>query len=54
MFANAEPSPEAEAKVKEALKLLDTFLENQVWAAGQYMTIADFALVVTVSTAEVK
>lgn len=53
MFFNAKPESEKEAKVHEALQWLDMFLQNQVWTAGQYMTIADFALVTTISTAEV-
>lgn len=52
MFANKKPDQEKAEKFEEALTWLNLYLENQVWAAGQYMTIADFSLVVTISTAE--
>ncbi|XP_059478457.1 uncharacterized protein LOC132198427 [Neocloeon triangulifer] len=39
-------------KVIEALEMLDKFLDGKLWAAGDTMTIADFALVASVSTAE--
>lgn len=47
------PDEAKAAKVEEALSWLNAFLHNQVWAAGQYMTIADIALVSSISTAEV-
>jgi len=40
-------------KLLEGIEMLNTFLEGQLWAAGDTMTIADFALVASVSTAEV-
>lgn len=40
-------------KLKEAFKLLDTFLEGKTWVAGDQLTIADFDIVTTVSSAEV-
>ncbi|KAL1122142.1 hypothetical protein AAG570_003547 [Ranatra chinensis] len=39
-------------KVEEAFSILNTFLEGHDWVAGDEMTIADFSIVVTVSTAE--
>lgn len=33
---------------------LDVFLKGQSWAAGPSMTIADFSIVTTVATAEVR
>jgi glutathione S-transferase len=49
-------SPEAEkvSKLDEAFEFLNTFLEGQDWLAGSHITIADFALVVTVSLTEVR
>jgi glutathione S-transferase len=48
--------PEAEklAKLDEAFEFLNKFLEGQDWLAGSHITIADFALVVTVSLTEVR
>jgi glutathione S-transferase len=40
-------------KALEGIDMLNTFLEGQLWAAGDTMTIADFALVASVSTADV-
>lgn len=39
--------------VDEAFSILNTYLDDQDWVAGENMTIADLALVATVSTAEV-
>lgn len=52
-FTGAYPEEAKSARVEEALSWLNAYLHNQVWVAGQYMTIADIALVTTVSTAEV-
>nr|XP_022909213.1 glutathione S-transferase 1-1-like [Onthophagus taurus] len=46
------PDKEKLGNFEEALGYLDEFLENQTWAAGSQLTIADFALISTVSTAE--
>jgi glutathione S-transferase len=40
-------------KVYEVFELLDKFLEGQDWLAGSNVTIADFAVLVTVSLTEV-
>lgn len=37
----------------EALGFLDKYLEDNAWAAGENMTLADFGLAVTVSQLEV-
>lgn len=52
-FFGQQPDESKLAKVEEALSWLNAYLHNQVWAAGQYMTIADISLVSTISTAEV-
>lgn len=41
-------------KATEGIEMLNTFLEGCLWAAGDTMTIADLALVASVSTAEVR
>jgi glutathione S-transferase len=48
-------SPDADklAKLDEAFEFLNKFLAGQEWLAGGNITIADFAVVVTVSLAEV-
>lgn len=53
MFEGAEPVPAQYTKLEEAYKIFDKFLEGQTWAAGDHLTIADLALVATVSSAEV-
>lgn len=53
VFSGQQPDEAKSAKLEEALSWLNAFLHNHVWVAGQYMTIADIALVTTVSTAEV-
>jgi glutathione S-transferase len=40
-------------KVYEAFEFLDKFLEGHDWLAGSNVTIADFAVLVTVSLTEV-
>lgn len=45
--------PEKKAKCEEALGYLNTILEGKQYAAGEYLTIADMALVATISTYEV-
>jgi glutathione S-transferase len=47
------PDPGTVTQVHEALELLNKFLEGQDWLAGSNVTIADFAVLVTVSFAEV-
>lgn len=48
----AKPDPENLAKIYDALVLLDQYLEGHFFAVGNRITIADFALVATVSTLE--
>ncbi|XP_076630711.1 glutathione S-transferase 1-1-like [Colletes latitarsis] len=45
--------PEKYAKLQSAFEVLDAFLEGQDYVTGRNMTIADLALVATVTTAEV-
>ena len=47
------PSAEDTAKFEEAFQLLDKFLEGQDWVAGNNITIADYALAISASFAEV-
>lgn len=52
MFGGAPADPAKMEKLEQAFEFLNTFLEGQTWAAGANMTIADLALVASVSTAE--
>ena len=49
---NQKPNPEALNKIHETLVLLEQYLEGHFFAIGNRVTIADFALVATVSTFE--
>jgi glutathione S-transferase len=40
-------------KLENAFSILDNFLEGQTWVAGNNITIADYAIVATVSSIEV-
>lgn len=53
MFGGAKPDPEKYSKLEEAYEFFNKYLEGQAWAAGDHLTIADFALVATVSSSEV-
>jgi glutathione S-transferase len=53
MFMEKIIDEELIKKALEGVELLNTFLEGHLWVAGDNMTIADFALVSSVSTAEV-
>jgi glutathione S-transferase len=53
IFEGAEPDPASYSKMELGFETLDKYLDDQAWAAGDHLTIADFALVATVSTAEV-
>lgn len=46
----APADPEKYQKIEEAIGFLNTFLDGHKYAAGEEITIADFALVATVST----
>ena len=47
-----KPNAEKLSKIHESLELLEQALEGHFFAVGNRITIADFALVVTVSTFE--
>ena len=53
IFEGAEPDPAKYSKLELGYQMLAKYLEDQAWAAGDHLTIADFALVATVSTSEV-
>lgn len=53
IFGGASYDPAKKAKIEEALKFLDIFLEGQEYAAGNELTLADLSLVATVSTLDV-
>lgn len=53
IFAKAPANPDNLKKIEDAFGFLDTFLDGQTYAAGDSLTLADIALVVTVSTFEV-
>lgn len=40
-------------KINDAMKFLDIFLEGQTYVAGDQLTVADLAIVATISTYEV-
>jgi len=46
-------SDDKEKKIHEALGFLDIFLGSSTWAAGNSLTVADIALVASISTFEV-
>nr|AIF73207.1 glutathione S-transferase D1A [Scaptomyza nr. nigrita Nevada] len=53
VFAKAPADPELYKKMEVAVEFLNTFLEGQTYAAGDSLTIADIALLATVSSFEV-
>lgn len=53
VFDGAEPDPAKYSKLELGYQILDKYLEDQAWAAGDQLTIADFSLVASVSTIEV-
>jgi glutathione S-transferase len=53
LFEGAEPDPANYSKLELGFETFDKYLEDQAWAAGDHLTIADFALVASVSTVEV-
>lgn len=53
MFGNASFDPAKLEKINEAFKFLDTFLAGTTFVAGNNLTLADLAIVVTVSTFDV-
>ncbi|XP_041988886.1 glutathione S-transferase 1-1-like [Aricia agestis] len=52
VFAGAPEDKEKLAKVEDALKILDIFLEGQKYVAGPNLTVADLSLVAGVSSME--
>lgn len=51
LFAGAtSTSQQARDAVVDSLKVIDKFLENSKWVAGNNLTIADFSLIPTIST----
>lgn len=52
IFGGANYDPAKLEKIKEAFKFLDSFLEGQQFAAGNQLTLADLALLSTVTTFE--
>nr|AUO28661.1 glutathione S-transferase delta [Lasioderma serricorne]QWV59551.1 glutathione S-transferase delta 1 [Lasioderma serricorne] len=52
MFTGAEYDPAKLTKIEEAFKFLDLFLQDQEFVAGNTLTVADLAVVATVSTYE--
>jgi len=53
IFAKAPADPEKYKKMEESYEFLNKFLENQDFVAGDNLTIADLAIIASVSTAEV-
>ncbi|XP_046967287.1 glutathione S-transferase 1-1-like [Vanessa cardui] len=52
IFGGAPADKDKLAKVEDALKLLDTFLEGQKYVAGPNLTVADLSIVAGVSSFE--
>ncbi|KAL0832359.1 hypothetical protein ABMA28_001791 [Loxostege sticticalis] len=50
MFEGAPPDPAKLKKIEDGLQILNTMLEGQHYAVGSELTLADLALVATVST----
>lgn len=50
IFEGAEPDPSKYSKLELGYQVLDRYLEDRSWAAGDHLTIADFSLVASVST----
>ncbi|XP_069700624.1 glutathione S-transferase D4-like isoform X1 [Periplaneta americana] len=51
--SGGKPDADNIAKINEALELLDKFLDGQQWVAGSDITIADYAIAVTLSVTSV-
>jgi len=52
ILTGASPDPALMEKLKDVYSILDVFLENSQYAAGNKLTVADLSMVATVSTAE--
>ena len=46
-------SEEKVSRVREAYAFLETFLDRHKWVAGDWVTIADFAIIATVTSLDV-
>ncbi|KAI9585055.1 hypothetical protein GQX74_006950 [Glossina fuscipes] len=53
IFSKAPADPEMHKKIETAFDFLNSFLQGQQYAAGDTLTVADIALLATVSTFEV-
>jgi len=53
IFTKAPANPDNLKKLEDAVGFLNVFLDNQTYAAGDNLTIADISLVATVSTLDV-
>nr|AFM57707.1 glutathione S-transferase D6 [Acyrthosiphon pisum] len=53
IFRGILKTAEVEDKIHEALNFLEEILEKSTWTAGNTITVADFALVASISTFEV-
>nr|ADR30117.1 glutathione S-transferase delta [Locusta migratoria]AEB91971.1 glutathione S-transferase delta 1 [Locusta migratoria] len=53
MFGGASYDPEKLKKLEEAYEFLNKFLEGSDWVAGNSITIADYTIMASVSTAEI-
>lgn len=53
IFQKRSRSEEALQKLKDVIKLLDGFLEESNFVAGDHLTIADISIIATMSTIEV-
>lgn len=54
LFMNQRIDDENLTMLEDAFNTFNIYLEEQDWAAGNQMTVADYSLVASVSTAEVQ
>lgn len=52
--AGKKPVPASAEALEGSFKILDTILEGNKWVAGDQLTIADFSIITTISTSEVR
>lgn len=50
LFRGETPSKEALRNLEEVLEHLDNFLENQIYVAGENLTVADISIITVIST----
>ncbi|XP_069700043.1 glutathione S-transferase 1-1-like [Periplaneta americana] len=53
LYRGSDGDPDQCKRFEDAFSKLDKYLEGQTWAAGDHITIADFPLIATVSSAEI-